>query len=125
MRSKQRGVTLIGWLLLFVPIGVVGYAGIRIAPIYLNYMKVVRSVEQTASQLKDDESVTAQSIRNTLGKHLDIESVDYPALKDIQIRRDGQSWLIEAAYEDVAPLFSNVSLLLKFDKTATIEPKGS
>jgi hypothetical protein len=125
MRSKQRGITMIGWLFLLIPIAILGYAGIRLAPIYLNYMKVTRSIEQTATQLKDDDSVTAQSIRNTLEKHFDIESVDYPTVKDVQIRREGQSWLIEAAYEDVAPLFSNLSLLLKFRKSATIGSKSS
>jgi hypothetical protein len=120
MHSKQRGITAIGWLFLIVPIAILGYAGIRVAPIYLNYMKVARSIEKTATQHKGDESITAQAIRNTLDKHFDIESINYPTSKDIKVRRDGQNWIIEAAYEDVAPLFSNLSLLLKFDKSATI-----
>jgi len=120
MHSKQRGITMIGWLFLLIPIAIVGYAGIRLAPVYLNYMKVARSVEQTATQFKDDESITAQTIRNTLEKHFDIESVDYPTTKDIDVHRDGQAWIIEASYEDVAPLFANLSLLLKFHKSATI-----
>jgi hypothetical protein len=121
MYSKQRGITMIGWLILLVPIAILGYAGIRLAPLYLNYMKVTRSIEQTATQLKDDESVSAQSIRNTLQKHFDIESVSYPEVKDLQVRRDGQIWLIQATYEDIAPLFANISLLIKFDKSAKIE----
>ena len=121
MVSKQRGITMIGWLFLLVPIAIVGYAGIRLAPVYLNYMKVTRSIEQTSTQLKQDESLTAQSIRNTLEKHFDIESVSYPTVKDVAIRRDGQTWLIQARYEDIAPLFSNISLLIRFDKMAKIE----
>jgi len=121
MVSRQRGITMIGWLVLLVPIAILGYAGIRLAPVYLNYMKVMRSIEQTAKQLREEDPVTAQSIRTTLQKHFDIESVDYPTVKDMSIRRDGNVWLIEAEYEDVAPLFSNLSLLVKFDKLATIE----
>jgi len=120
MVSRQRGITMIGWLVLLVPIAILGYAGIRLAPVYLNYMKVMRSIEQTAKQLREEDPVTAQSIRTTLQKHFDIESVDYPTVKDMSIRRDGTVWLIEAEYEDVAPLFSNLSLLVKFDKLATI-----
>ena len=48
MRSKQRGVTLIGWILLLTPWAICGYVGIRLTPVYLNYMKVVRSMEQVA-----------------------------------------------------------------------------
>ena len=121
MVSRQRGITMIGWLVLLVPIAILGYAGIRLAPVYLNYMKVIRSIEQTSKQLMDEDPLTAQSISTTLQKHFDIESVDYPTVKDMSIRRDGNVWLIEAEYEDVAPLFSNLSLLVKFDKLATIE----
>ena len=121
MHKHQRGITMIGWLFLLVPIAILGYAGIRLAPVYLNYMKVVRSVEQTASQLKEDQTLTAESIRKTLQKHFDIESIDYPTVKDLEIRRENQVWLIRAAYEDVAPLFSNLSLLVKFDKVAKTE----
>jgi len=121
MHSKQRGITMIGWLFLLVPIAIVGYAGIRLAPVYLNYMKVARSIEQTSSELKDDESLAAQLIRNSLGKHFDVESVDFPKVSDIEVRRDGQTWIVHAAYEDIAPLFSNISMLVKFDKSGTIK----
>lgn len=121
MHTHQRGITMIGWLFLLVPIAILGYAGIRLAPVYLNYMKVVRSIDQTSKQLQEDESLNAASIRNTLEKHFDIESIDFPAVKDVIVRRDGKAWLIEASYEDVAPLFANLSLLVKFDKAVHVE----
>ena len=37
---KQRGVTMIGWIFLLVPVAIVLYAGIRVGPEYLNYYKV-------------------------------------------------------------------------------------
>ncbi len=122
MKRHQRGVTLIGWIFLLIPIAMVGYAGIRVAPIYLNYFKIVRSMDQLAAESKNDESVNAQALRFALEKHLDIESVDFPASKDFVIRRDGQSWVVEIEYEDTAPYASNVSLLTKFTKTVRIGP---
>jgi hypothetical protein len=120
MYSKQRGVTFIGWLVLLIPIAILGYAGIRLAPVYLNYMKVTRSMGQLASELHADEASSAGTIRVALGKHLDIESVDYPALKDFSIRRDGAVWIVQVTYDDTAPLFSNISLVVNFDKTIEI-----
>ena len=32
MRRNERGITLIGWLLLLVPLAIVAYAGLRIPP---------------------------------------------------------------------------------------------
>src|SRR5882724_2623060 len=44
MRNRQQGITSIGWLVLLAPFAIVLYAGIRLAPLYLNYMKVVREI---------------------------------------------------------------------------------
>jgi len=121
MYRKQRGITMIGWLFLLIPLALVAYAGIRLAPVYLNYMKVSKSIDQVAQELGDDSSVGVTQIRTALEKRLDIESVSYPAVKDIGIRREGQTWIIEAKYEDIAPLFANLSLLLQFDKSKSVE----
>ena len=121
MYRRQRGVTFIGWLFLLVPVALTLYAGIRLAPMYLNYMRVVRTVDQTASEVKGgDEAATREAIRVSLLRHLEIDSVEFPTMKEISIRRDGRSWIIEAKYEDETPLFSNISLVVAFDKVATI-----
>jgi hypothetical protein len=115
MRNRQRGITFIGWLVLLLPLAVVVYGGIRLAPIYLNYTKVARALERTAVDFQGS-SATPHLIRNSLEKRLDIEMVDYPTLNEIVIRKEGQAWVLETSYEDEAPLFSNVSLLVAFNK---------
>jgi len=98
------------------------YAGIRIAPIYLNYMKVARSLEQVKTEWKGGGSQgdTAGAVRTALERHLNIESVDFPDVKDLKITRNGRSWVVDAAYDDQAPLFANIFILISFDKTVTI-----
>jgi hypothetical protein len=51
MRNRQLGVTAIGWLFLLTPLAIVVYAGIRLAPVYLNYMKVAKAMDQDGSWL--------------------------------------------------------------------------
>ena len=126
MRSRQRGITFIGWLFLLTPLAVVGYAGVRLTPIYLNYMKVVRSLDAVATEFKGtDLGPNSQVLRNSLQKHFDIESIDYPDLKDVKIERDGKAWVIEAAFEDQAPLFANLSIQVAFDKAVKIAAAGA
>jgi hypothetical protein len=120
MRSKQTGVTLIGWIILLTPIAICGYEGIRLAPVYLNYMKVVRTLELVKTELKDGGAGSVQDVRKSVEKQLNIESVDYPDIKDIKITRNGKSWVINASYDDQAPLFQNIFILVTFDKTVTI-----
>jgi Domain of unknown function (DUF4845) len=124
MRSKQKGVTLIGWILLLTPWAICAYAGIRLAPVYLNYMKVARTLEQVKADYKEAVPADAATIRTSLEKRLFIESVDFPDVKDLKVTRNGKSWVVQAAYDDQAPLFSNVFILLSFDKSVTIGSEG-
>jgi hypothetical protein len=118
MRRKQRGITFIGWVFLLVPMAIVGYAGLRLVPIYLNYMSVARSIEQTGQEVRADDS--AQNIRFALEKHLDVEGVSFPLAKDFAIQRDGPAWVLGIEYEDAAPLVSNVQVMVSFKKSVRI-----
>jgi len=123
MRNRQMGVTAIGWLFLLTPLAVVIYAGIRLAPVYLNYMKVVKAMEGTVGELKAG-GVSPQSIRTAIDKHFEIDMVEYPTTKDMKITKDGASWIVESQYDDDAPLFANLSLHVTFDKKVKIGGGG-
>jgi Domain of unknown function (DUF4845) len=120
MRSKQAGVTFIGWIILLIPFAICIYAGIRLAPVYLNYMKVAKTLEQLKSEIKGSDPGNAALIRKTIQNHFDVESVDYPEAKDIKVTRDGKNWVVSAAYDDQAPLFANMFILVTFDKSVTL-----
>ncbi len=118
MRNKQLGVTAIGWLILLTPFAIVGYAGVRMAPLYLNYMKVTRAMEQVHNDLKTNAQSggTAETIRASMDKRFEIDLVDYPTTKDLKITRDGSQWTVRMNYDDEAPLFANISMHVTFDK---------
>jgi hypothetical protein len=116
MRHSQRGVTLIGWLFLIIPLAIVGYAAIRLIPFYLNYFRVSQAMTQVAAQAAGGDASTGVSMRNSLEKRFDIESIERPAGKDIDIHREGDHWVAIVDYEELAPLFGNISLLVQFHK---------
>jgi hypothetical protein len=123
MRTRQRGVTAIGWLVLLIPFAIVIYAGIRLTPVYLNYMKVSRTLSQLSDEFKGG-GASPESIQASIAKHFEIDEVDYPTIKDISITRDGAGWQVEAAYYDQAPLFAHITLQVAFDKTVTVGSGG-
>ncbi len=117
---KQRGVTMIGWIFLLIPIAITLYAAIRVTPVYMNYYKVVSAMEKTASQLKVEEAVSPQSVRSTLGRHFDTGYVDELKAADIDVQRGDGVWSMTADYEKTVPLFGNMHLLMTFKKTVPI-----
>jgi hypothetical protein len=121
MYRRQRGVTAIGWMFLLIPIAIVLYAGIRLTPIYLNYMKVARSLEQVQDSTESSEIPTAVAARRAVERYFDIEGVEFPTIEDLGVRRESGQWIIDATYEDSAPLFANISISVEFSKSVTLQ----
>lgn len=120
MRRYQRGVTFIGWVILMIPFVLVFYAGVRLTPVYLNYMKVAHALETVAAEVPN-EGATADGIRNIVNKHFIVDEVDYPQAKDIRVVRDNGAWAMEASYDDQAPLFFNAAITVTFDKKVKLK----
>ena len=129
MRRKQRGITLLGWIVLLIPVALVVYAGIRLAPVYLNYYRVARSISQVAEEAKGDDTTNAGTLRSSLGKRLDIESVEFPDLKDFAIKErhritfrvEAFNWLNHPNWNGADTNPNNVVL----DSSGKVDPQKS
>ena len=117
---RQRGMTFVGVLFVLGLVGLVGYAGLRLVPLYLNYMKVSRSLEATASEFKSDNADVG-AIRRSLEKHWQIEDISSVESKEVEILKEDGAITLHVAYDDSAPYLSNVSLAMHFDKTAKVQ----
>ncbi len=121
MKSRQRGVTMIGWIFLLIPMVTVLYAGFRVGPEYLNYYKVITAMKETASQLKSDEALSPVSVHQSLEKRFDTSYIDKPSFKDINVERGENGWQMSCDYESVVPMFGNLYLLMEFKNTVPIK----
>jgi len=120
MRRSQRGMTMIGLLCILALVGVIGYAGLRLVPLYLNYMKIARTMEMTATEVKGDNPDPG-NIRRILERHWSIEDPTAVDVKDIEITKDDSGVSMHVAYDDAVPYIANVSLSAHFDKTVKVQ----
>jgi Domain of unknown function (DUF4845) len=121
MRQQQRGMTFIGLLCVLALVGMVVYAGIRLTPVYLNYMKVSRTMDTSAKEAQG-ENPDPGAIRRLIERHWQIE-FDTPYVidaKDIEIVKDDGGIKLHVAYDDKADYVANVFLLVHFEKTVTV-----
>jgi len=119
MRNHQHGMTFIGLLCILALAGVVIYAGIRLAPLYLNYMKIVRTLESVATEVKGDNPDPA-AMRTSIDRHFNIEDPTGVTAKDIEITKDEGGVEMHVAYDDSVPYLGNVSLSAHFEKTVKV-----
>jgi hypothetical protein len=120
MRYREGGVTFLGWLVILVPVALVLYAGIRLVPVYLEYMKIARTLEQVSTESVGDVA-DPRTLRYAIERRFDVEDVHVITKDDIKITKEGSGYRVEAAYEAVAPFISNVDLLVTFDKVVVVD----
>lgn len=123
MRSKQSGMTFLGLLVLIIVVGSWVYAAVRVVPMYLNYMKVANTLEQVQDEFNSSPGTSQQMILKSIERHFDVEMVDATVfyVKDVVIKRQGEKFLVTAAYEDTRPFVANIYFLVAFDKTVEIQ----
>jgi hypothetical protein len=118
MRSRQRGATFLGMLTIVAILGVALFAAIRLVPIYLEYMAVVRALEQTA---KEGAGGSQETLRTSLIRRWTIEDIKSIQPQQIEIKRAPNSgYTMRAWYRAEVPFVSNVSLVADFDKTVPV-----
>ena len=120
MRQPQLGMTFIGLLCILALVGAIGYAGVRLVPVYLNYMKLARTMESAASEFKG-ESAGLDGVRKSLDRHWAIEDITAVDQKDIEITKDDGGLQMHVAYDDTVPYIANISLSVHFDKTVKVQ----
>jgi len=120
MQHRQRGMTFLGIIVLVIVVGAWVYSGIRLVPKYLEYMRVAATLEKVRDEYDSNPGTTDVMLRRAVERHFDIEMVEIISSKDIEIRKEGGTFYMRAAYEDTVPLVSNVSFLLQFDKTVEV-----
>lgn len=120
MKQRQRGMTFLGMVTILVILGAALYAGIRLVPVFLDYTKVARALEQVRDEHAAIES-NPQLIRNSLERRWDVEDIKGIGWKEIEIKKGNEGYEVRAAYDVETPFVANVFLLARFDKSVTIQ----
>ena len=119
MKQREGGATFLGIVVILLILGSALYAGIRLVPVYLEYTKVARALEQVRDENAAIDTST-QQIRNALERRWDVEDIKRIGWKEVEITKSSDGFDVTASYEAEEPFVANVYLLVKFDKSVTI-----
>jgi len=118
-KHRQAGMTTLGLLILLAFVGIFTFGGIRLTPVYLNYMKVAGVVEGVHKEF-DGAGATRQQIVRSISRRVDIDSVGQITAKDIKVTKADGGHLIAATYSHTVPFIANVNFTVDFDKQALV-----
>ena len=122
MKSKQSGITLMGFLIVVIIVGFFGYMAMKLAPSYSEFMGVTKSMKQVATEGTNGK--TLDDIRRSLMFKMGFQYVDDATInpKDITITRNaGGASTLNVTYDKQIPFLYNIDFLLHFHKSVPLQ----
>jgi hypothetical protein len=127
---REGGMTAVGLIIFIAFAGLFAFAGIRLTPVYLNYMKVlgvingvqmkVLGVINGVQEEFDGANASRAAIRSSISRRFDVESVGEITAREITVTSVDGGFEVRAQYPHVAPFIANVSFYVEFDKAVLV-----
>jgi Tfp pilus assembly major pilin PilA len=120
MKSKQAGITLMGFLIVLAVIGFFAFMGVKLFPSYTEYAGVVKAMNQIASEGVEGKSL--DQVRRELMFKLGFQYVDDATIQpsDINFQQGANGNELHVAYDKQVPFMYNVDFLIHFDKSVPV-----
>jgi hypothetical protein len=117
MQTRQRGLSMIGFLFVAVVVVTCVMIGFRVLPSYIEYYSVQKALEQSLVDVRDLNS--AAEVRKAFQKRADAGYIDSVSGRDVEVVKLKNEVTASASWTRKLPMVANVSLLLEFEATAT------
>lgn len=119
--GRQRGMTVIGMLLLIIVIAFVALIAMKVVPMYIQYFSIKSTIESIRKEPQLAQMGT-QDIQNAIQKRFDIGYVDNIQARDLKIRNERNGRVIDLIYQDERDLFYGLYILLKVNESIPLAP---
>ena len=113
MRTRQRGLSMMGFLFVAAVVIVVVMVGFRVMPAYIEYYSIQKALTET----KDLNS--AAEIRSAFQRVADAGYIESVNSKDLEITKSKNDVTASVGWTRKLPMVANASILLEFEASAT------
>ncbi|MGY3231462.1 Tfp pilus assembly major pilin PilA [Luteibacter sp. HA06] len=120
MKSRQSGITLIGFIIMLAIVGFFAFMAMKLVPSYIEYMGVVKALNQMSTEGGNED---IEQARRQLAFKMSFQYVDDSTIKpkDVTIQRLGNQTNLRVAYDKVIPFIYNIAFLLHFEKSVPLK----
>ena len=108
-RSKQRGISFFGLLILGIVLALLAIVGAKVVPTVTEYMSIVKAVKKAAA-----EGGTVQGVQASFMRTASVDYISSIESKDLDITKDGDKIVVRFAYDKEIALFGPAYLLIKY-----------
>lgn len=113
--QKQKGLTFISWLVIFIVAAFLIFVGIKITPVYIDHY-AIQSILKSVKQDPLSARKSKREILSMITKGMDVNNIRHVNRDHISIRRSGKTTIINISYEERRPIVYNISILMAFEE---------
>jgi hypothetical protein len=117
-RKAQLGITALGFLVLASVFGLVGFGGLKLAPLFMQKLRIETVLTDLKTEL-DGKGTTTDALRRTLVQRLYIEGITVTP-SDVVITPTTGGYRVGVQYDNTTPYFAGVSFLVAVDEQVEI-----
>ncbi|MEH6518408.1 MAG: DUF4845 domain-containing protein [Halioglobus sp.] len=114
MRQRQAGMSIPGILAIVIMVGFFVMCGIRMTPVYLEYLTVKRIMTQVAEEFNPEED-SIRDIRRKFSTMLNTNQVYLLRPKEVEVFRKDGKIMIDSNYEARLPVMGIIDAIMTFD----------
>ena len=119
---RQRGMTPIGWIFVFLLIAFFTLVALKLVPIYLGSF----TIGSVISDMQKEPGIANKAPREVvvmIEKRLDINMVEGVTADDIFVEKRGDTMIISAEYEIREKMMGNVDVVVSFNKSVEVSAR--
>ncbi|MFQ5470936.1 MAG: DUF4845 domain-containing protein [Gammaproteobacteria bacterium] len=117
--NRQTGMTIWGYSLVLLIIGFITLGVLKLAPIYIEHLEVLSSMNSLKSESGIDKK-DKRDIKELLLRRLRINNVDSVTGKNIKITKEKRKTVVHVAYEIREPFLVNIDFVVAFDESVSL-----
>lgn len=123
MKRTQRGMTLIGFIVVLAVVGLFVYVGMKLVPMYSEFYAVKQAMKQVAAE-PGVANKAPKEIADTFFRRLYISYAENVKNENVKIERGDRGWVMTVEYEVRRPLIANLDVVGKFKATENLVRGG-
>lgn len=120
---QQRGITLLGFLMVMAVVGFFAFLAMRLFPVYSEYYSVVSAMKGVQGEPGVGQ-MDPSKIRELLNRRFFVSYVESVKPQHVKVTRSATGYTLNIKYEVRRPLAYNLDYVAMFDKSVELARQG-
>ena len=129
MLGKQKGISMVGFLLAAIFVVAIGVIAMKVIPVYISHYAIKRSIKDLNTlpkeKLKGSPREAVAYLKDYLSRKLYINEIRFITTKDMKIKRKRKVYIVSVPYTVEKTLITDVFLVFKFNPSYEVTIEGN